>query len=147
MASEKPTPATQSELQELANCCAMPSATLEADLADCEQRRTAEFDNWRAKIWWQHLVNTLPVIVYRWLTPAATIPCLRVEQEAIDLLTTAAGQAVALLVEPLLQAASSKPITQDVAGTPTASQQNRQLLPYILSHVDLAPVLLNMLHS
>ena len=93
------------------------------------------------------MVNILLVIVYRWPTPTVTIPCLRVEQEAIDLLTAAAEQTVALLVEPLLQTASSKPITQDVALTPTASQQSRQLLPYILSHVDLVPVLLNLLHS
>ena len=135
MASKKPTLATHSELQEIANCCALPSATLDADLADCEQRRTAEFDNWRAKIWWQHLINKLPVIVYKWLTPTATIPCLRVEQEAIDLLTVAAEQAVALLVEPLLQIASSKPITQDVVLAPTSSQQGGQLLNYILSQM------------
>ena len=147
MASKKPTLATQSELQELTNCCALPSATLEADLANCEQRRTAELDNSLAKIWWQHLNNKLPVIAYKWLTPIATIPCLRVEQEAIDLIAVAAEQATALLMEPLLHTASSKPFTQDVVLAPTSSHQGGQLLNYILSHDDLAPVLLNWLHS
>ena len=147
MASKKPTLATQSELQELTNCCALPSATLEADLANCEQRRTAELDNSLAKIWWQHLNNKLPVIAYKWLTPIATIPCLRVEQEAIDLIAVAAEQATALLMEPLLHTASSKPFTQDVVLAPTSSHQGGQLLNYILSHDDLPPMLLNLLHN
>ena len=97
------------------------------------------------------------MIVYRWLTPTATIPCLKVEQEAIDLLTTAAEQGVALLVEPLVlafQAASAASPCQGLgadaqkaAPAPASSQQGGQLLDYILSHDDLAPVLLNSLHS
>ena len=50
MASEKPILAARSGLQELASYCDLTSTTFDADLADCERRGTAEFENWGAKI-------------------------------------------------------------------------------------------------
>ena len=139
-AEQAATDSNNQALQGLAACCNLPAATLTEELVSCEQRRAREFDSWSARLKWQHLMKTLPMSIYRWLDPAPAIPCLRVEKEAMMMLTAAAEKGIALLLEPLLSTDGSE------VEHPT-SPLNGQMLSYILGHEDLAPVLLNNLHD
>ena len=139
-AEQAATDSNNQALQGLAACCNLPAATLTEELVSCEQRRAREFDSWSARLKWQHLMKTLPMSIYRWLDPAPAIPCLRVEKEAMIMLTAAAEKGIALLLEPLLSTDGSE------VEHPT-SPLNGQMLSYILGHEDLAPVLLNNLHD
>lgn len=96
-AEQAATDSNNQALQGLAACCNLPAATLTEELVSCEQRRAREFDSWSARLKWQHLMKTLPMSIYRWLDPAPAIPCLRVEKEAMIMLTAAAEKGIALL--------------------------------------------------
>ena len=105
-------------------------------LAKQDSCRLAGFSAWQAGNAWRYLRSKLrlPILMNDWLNPTPTIPTLRVEAAAIELLQSAATSMIASVLEPILV-----PCLEHIRDP------SNLLLPYILNHQDLAPLLMNEL--